>query len=255
MNRLGALFGGMIMVVLAFGPGAAWAQPMPENSYQACRDGIDNDGNGYVDCNDAACAQFCQPQPQQVAPPPQYAPPPPQYQQQPPPNYPPPQQYAPPPSYPPPQYAPPPPPPNYYARPVYVVERPPRNGIAQIVTGFVLLPIGIIFVAVSAKLWNDGCGSPGSTCFDFPGSSDYDNASGALVLDLIGIPFIIAGIILIPVGFARYARYQEWKRRHGLAFYDKHGLTLEPVFGALRPLAAGAGPSLASQSLGLKLTF
>ncbi len=237
MSRLQAVLAGMCCLVLALGPSVAQAQPMPENNPQACHDGYDNDGNGYVDCQDPACAQFCQTQYQQPPPPPQY--PPPQYQQ-PPPGY----------------YAPPPP---QYVQPVYVVARPPRSGIPQIVTGFILLPLGVIFIAASAVLWNNSCAA-GQTCFDFPGSDDYNNAYGALALDLIGIPFVIAGLILIPVGFARQARYNAWRQSHpGYVLYQKNGLTLEPVFGRATSLttasAASGSTSLASGSLGLKLTW
>src|SRR5580765_6371019 len=101
---------------------------------------------------------------------------------------------------------------------------PPRNGIPQIVTGFILLPIGIIFVGASAVLWNDACAG-NRPCFDVPGTTYYDNAVGALVLDMFGIAFIIAGLVLIPVGFARYGRWRAWRARQGLALYDKNGLS------------------------------
>ena len=134
---------------------------------------------------------------------------------------------------------------------------PPRNGIAQIVTGFILLPIGIIFVGASAVLWNDGC-SNGRPCFDAPGTEFYSDAVGALVLDMFGIAFIIAGLVLIPVGFVHYARWRRWRdRQMGIALYDKNGLSLDAVLGGLspQPAAAGAPTSLASGSFGLKLTF
>ncbi len=90
MTRLQAFLGGVCILALALGPGLeglAHAQPMPENNPAACHDGVDNDGNGYVDCYDPQCQPFCQQQQQQYAPPPpNYGQPPPSYGQ-PPPNY------------------------------------------------------------------------------------------------------------------------------------------------------------------------
>jgi hypothetical protein len=230
MNRAQAFMGGMCMLVLALGPGVAGAQPMPENNPQACHDGVDNDGNGYVDCYDQQCAPFCQPQQQ-------YAPPPQQYQQ------PPPQQYQ----QPPPGYGQP------YGQPPPIA---PSTGLGALVTGAILLPLGIIFIAISVPLWNDGCGA-GHYCFDdaFFHSSDYNNAAGALALDLLGIPFVIVGLILLPIGAAKYARYRRWRdRQPGMALYQGHGIALEPVFGGM-PSVSGSSSSLASGSLGLKLSF
>ncbi|HZS39736.1 MAG TPA: hypothetical protein VFF06_23045 [Polyangia bacterium] len=233
MGRLQAFLGGMCMLVLALGPAVAEAQPMPENNPQACHDGVDNDGNGYVDCYDQQCAPFCQQG---------YGQPPPQYGQpygQPPP---PPQYYA----------APPPPPPVYVIRP-----RAPSSGLGALVTGAILLPLGIIFVAVSIPLWNSACGA-GSFCANDPlgHPDDYNNAVGAAILDVIGVPFIIAGLILIPVGAARYARFRRWRDRQGVALYDHHGLTIEPIIGGAPSIArSSSSSSLASGSLGLKLTF
>src|SRR5579859_2499803 len=124
MSRFGFLLSGVFVVVLTVGPQVAYAQPMPEASPQACHDGIDNDGNGYVDCNDPSCARYCQRQGQDAPPPQSYQQPPPGYQQ-PPPGY-----QQPPPGYqqPPTGYQPPPPrhgqpPPGYYAQPQPVYGR------------------------------------------------------------------------------------------------------------------------------------
>ncbi len=39
-------------------PAAASVAPGPENTVDACRDGIDNDGNGLIDCADPECQIF-----------------------------------------------------------------------------------------------------------------------------------------------------------------------------------------------------
>src|SRR5690348_5715315 len=144
MSRAGFFASGMCVLVLALGPAIAHAQPMPEASPQACHDGVDNDGNGYVDCNDPNCQPYCQQQyPQQY--------PPGQYQQQP---YPP--QYQQP--YGQPVYGQPQP---VYVQPVYMQPRPPRSGIGMIIAGAVLLGLGVIFIVVSVPLWIDACNNAG----------------------------------------------------------------------------------------------
>jgi hypothetical protein len=252
MTRLQAFMGGMCMLALALGPGVAEAQPMPENNPQACHDGVDNDGNGYVDCNDQQCAPFCQQQYQQ--PPPGYQQPPPGYQQ-PPPGY-----QQPPPGYyqqPPPGYYAPPPPPAYPPGYNYAANIPPPSGLGQLITGSILLPLGIVFIIVSVPLWNDACG-PSSDQFGCVNalSPGYAEAIGALWLDLIGVVFVIAGLVMIPIGAARYGRYRRWRSQHGFALYDGHGLTISPVFGgAAMPSVAGSASSLSSAALGLKFSF
>jgi hypothetical protein len=144
----------------------------------------------------AAHAQGYPPPP----PPPVYrpAPPPPQYYQPPPP----PPYYAPPPSQ---YYAPPPP--RYYIAPAY---RPPSNGIGAIIAGSILLGVGIVLIGVSVPLWNDACGV-NRTCFNDPYSSDYDAASGAVSLDVVGSILFVAGAILLPVGIVQASRYGRWR--------------------------------------------
>src|SRR5690242_11928265 len=142
MMKLQGVLSGVLMVSLAFAPALAHAQYVPENNPQACADGVDNDGNGYVDCYDPSCRMLPQCQPQQPPPPP------PPYQQAPPPGYQPP----PPPGYQPPPPGYPPPPPQYYQQapqyqPLYVPPpprpRPPQNGLGEIIVGSIFLPIGI----------------------------------------------------------------------------------------------------------------
>jgi hypothetical protein len=249
MSRVGFFLSGMFVLVLVLGPTVAHAQPVPEASPQACHDGYDNDGNGYVDCNDPNCAQFCQPPPGYAPPPPGYQPPPPGYQQ------------------PPPGYQPPPPgyqqPPGYYVQPqpVYVMPppapRPPGTGIGAIVAGFILLPLGLIFLAVGGSLISKACDRSLNCGSDFPGTSAYDDYWSGVVLVIFGVPMAIAGLVLIPVGFARYGRYSRWKREHGMAFYHKGNLTLEPVMGMAASMTAMRPVSTLGQSgtLGLKLTW
>lgn len=33
--------------------------PCAENTAASCNDGIDNDGDGFTDCNDTGCSEFC----------------------------------------------------------------------------------------------------------------------------------------------------------------------------------------------------
>jgi hypothetical protein len=45
-----------VLAALCVLTGTARAQhPGPENSPESCSDGVDNDGNGYVDCQDPKC--------------------------------------------------------------------------------------------------------------------------------------------------------------------------------------------------------
>jgi hypothetical protein len=126
---------------------------------------------------------------------------------------------------------------------MYVIQpRRPSSGLGALVTGAILLPLGLIFVAISIPLWNAGC-SGAHACLNDSlfHQDDFNNAAGALVLDVIGIPFMIAGMILIPIGAARYARWRRMRAQQGMALYDGHGVTV--------------APSLASGSFGLKLSF
>lgn len=240
MTRLQAFLGGVCMLALALGPGLeglARAQPMPENNPQACHDGYDNDGNGYVDCSDPQCQPFCQ---QQYAPPPQQYAPPPQYPQQPPPQY----------------YAPPPPPP-YYAPPPrfnYAANIPPPTGLGQLIAGSILLPLGIIFIAVSVPLWNDACNVQFG-CVDAL-SPGYAEAMGALWLDVVGVVFVIAGLVLIPIGAARYGRYRRWRATHPYAtLFENNKVRIDAVAGSLTPPTASGAASITSSSIGLKFSF
>ncbi len=51
----------VLAVCLSCAAGRAVAQPYEENTTAACRDGVDNDGDGKVDCDDPDCAElsFC----------------------------------------------------------------------------------------------------------------------------------------------------------------------------------------------------
>ena len=212
-SATGLVMAGMCMVVLASGPTVAHAQGYPENTPQACSDRIDNDGDGYVDCYDADCAQFCRQQP----------PPPNGYVAPPPPN----PEYAPPPP-PPPVYGNPPPvyvnpPPVYYApRPIYVqpmyVQQPmvPQPGIGTVIGGFVFLGLGVGFLAGGGYLLDQACSRPtggvgfGAGCFDGTGSY-YGWAWGGTIMVTFGSIFTILSLILIPVGFVKQARYNRWR--------------------------------------------
>jgi hypothetical protein len=198
----------MIIVVIALGPSLARAQGVgPENTLGACRDGVDNDGNGLVDCYDPGCAQFCQQQPQQ--PPPGY------YQQQPPPGY-----QQPPPGY----YQQQPP---VYYQPVYVAPPPPPRplgrGIADIIVGFSFIVIGAVLAGASTVLWyNDGYYSADNIWYQ---NGAY--VAGGVVMDILGVALFVAGCIMVPVGFVKEAK---WHRAHRVALGN--GVTLEPMLKA-----------------------
>jgi hypothetical protein len=217
MRKAGLLLTGACVVSLAYGP-VAWAQTPagaagPENTPAACSDGVDNDGNGCVDCYDPGCRPFCQaPPPQYAPPPPQYAPPPPQY------GYPPPQ--YPPPQYPPPQYPPPnyyAPPPTYYAPPppLYVQPppalRPPSTGLGMLIAGIIFVPLGLGMLGGGADL----LGSDTSCSNDpFGNQSGCGNLAGGAVLVTLGTVFSIMGLIFIPAGAVQLSKYSKWKREH-----------------------------------------
>jgi hypothetical protein len=76
----------------------------------------------------------------------------------------------------------------------------------------------------------------------------------AVMLDIIGIPLAIVGLVLIPVGFARYANYRRWQQSRGLALFERGGLRLDLALGPARAPLAGA-THLSSGTLGLQLTF
>jgi hypothetical protein len=187
MKALQGLVSGLLVASLTFAPALAHAQYVPENTPETCADGIDNDGNGYVDCYDPSCRTLpqCQPQqPQYAPPPPQYAPPPPQYYQQ--------QPYQP-------VYVPPPPP------------RQPSNGLGDIIVGSIFLPMGLILLGTSTILW-DACNVRTSTniaCFD------RGEAWGALTMDIFGAGFLIIGAILLPIGIVKAVKYNKWKHSQG----------------------------------------
>jgi hypothetical protein len=219
------------MVVLALGPGVAHAQGYPENSPEACSDRVDNDGNGYVDCNDPGCRNFafCQ----QAAPPPGYQPPPP--------GYPPP-----PPGY--------PPPPPGYAPPGYTYQQPPPpKGVGDVIAGFILLGVGIIFIGVSIPFWQSAY-SPRYTV------SFVADVAIAASFDILGTVMLIIGAILVPSGFGKMARYKRWQQQQQqpgmpralIDFNVGKGLTLAPAF-SLVPSASVAGGM--DGSFGFRLTF
>jgi hypothetical protein len=227
------------MVVLALGPGVAHAQGYPENSPEACSDRVDNDGNGYVDCNDPGCRNFafCQ----QGAPPPGYQAPPPGYQQAPPPGYAPP-----PPGY--------PPPPPGYAPPGYTYQQPPPpKGVGDVIAGFILLGVGIIFIGVSIPFWQDAYSTRPTI------SSFVADVAIAVSFDILGTVMLIIGAILVPSGFGKMARYKRWQQQQqggmprALIEFDLgKKLTLAPAF-SLTPSAAI--PGAMDGSFGFRLTF
>jgi hypothetical protein len=226
MTKIQALLSGLCMVVLAAGPGIAHAQGYPETTPEACSDRVDNDGDGFVDCYDADCRgfAFCQ-QP----------PPPPQYQ---------------------PAYQPPPPPPNYYApRPVYnYVAPPPPKGVADVIVGFIMLGLGLGFGIGSYPLWDVAFSGSGL----FSSSTKTNYLIGAIILDIFATGMLIVGVILVPSGFGKMARYKEWKARRaaqGLpvsTMFQYKGIGFTPTLG-LAPTVSGSGADGAS--LGLKVTF
>jgi hypothetical protein len=235
--------------ILLFAPGFALAQAPPaagaESTPEACADGVDNDGDGYVDCADQDCARF--PQCGGPGAPP---PPPPTYQPgTPPPTYPPP-----PPTYPPPPptYQPPaptyqPPAPTYVPPSAPMVSNePPPFGLVTGVIGGGLLLAGLGMLGGSASWWTaadcksgdydpvTGLGSMGSC-------RNYSARDTAVVLDVLGGVFFVVGVIMTPIGFSQYGNYLRWKRTH----HTTAAMSFEPT---LRADTHGG-------SAGLKITF
>jgi hypothetical protein len=244
--------------ILLFAPGFALAQAPPppaatmENSPETCSDGVDNDGDGYVDCADQDCARFPQcggtgapppPPPPIVAPPPTYQPPPPTYQ--------PPGQTYQPPGAPPPTYNPgaptyQPPPPTYVAPSAPMTSNePPPFGLPTGIIGGALVLSGLGMLGGSASYWTladchsgnydpvTGLGSMG-TC------RNYSARDTAVVLDVLGGVFFVVGVVMTPIGFSQYGNYLRWKRTHKTA-----AMTFEPT---LRADTRGG-------TAGFKLTF
>lgn len=58
-----------LLCLLAYAAGSP-AQTTSENTPQACKDGVDNDGDGFTDCDDQDCGAlvFCQEQPEEPPP-------------------------------------------------------------------------------------------------------------------------------------------------------------------------------------------
>ncbi len=122
------------------------------------------------------------------------------------------------------------------------------------ITGSILLPLGIIFIAVSVPLWNDACNVQFGCVDSF--SPGYAEAMGALWLDVVGVVFVIAGLVLIPIGAARFGRYRRWRASHPYAtLFENNKLRIDAVAGSLTPPVAGGAQSLASGTLGLKFSF
>jgi hypothetical protein len=232
MTKIQGLLSGLCMVVLAAGPGIAHAQGYPESTPEACSDRVDNDGDGAVDCYDADCRgfAFCQ----QAAPPPGYQPPPPGYQ-------PPPPGYQPPPTY-------------YVPRPVYnYVQPPPPKGVADVIVGFVLLGMGLALGIGSYPLWDVAFSGSGL----FSSSTKTNYLIGAIIADIFATGMLIVGVILVPSGFGKMARYNEWKKRRAaqgqpVSLFDYKGIGFTPTIG-LAPTVSGSGADGAS--FGLKVTF
>jgi hypothetical protein len=168
-------------VIALCASGAALAQV--ENTPERCRDGIDNDGDGLIDCAD----QDCQSLPQCAA----------VYSQ---------------PRYTQPTYLPPPAPPPYS----YGVPAPePRFGLPTGIAGGVLVVAGLGMLFGSAGPWiqaNCHGGDPilltGSGCDD-DGARDV-----GVVLVVIGATALIAGVVMTPVGFSQYANWRRWRAGH-----------------------------------------
>ncbi len=222
MSRVQGLLSGLCMVVLAAGPGIAHAQTYPESTPEACSDRVDNDGDGYVDCYDPDCRgfAFCQPQ----APPPGYQQPPPGYQ---------------------------PPPPGYYQQPVYAPPAPPPKGVVDVIVGFVMLGVGLALGIGSYPLWEVALS--GSTFFVSANKTGY--LIGAIVCDIFATGMLVVGMILVPSGFGKMAKYKAWKARQSgqpVSLFDHKGLGFSPTL-SLAPAISGTGSDGAT--LGLKITF
>ena len=201
---------GVCIAICLLGP-VGWASAQappaqavtPENSQAACSDGIDNDGDGYIDCADPDCQQLtlCQAPPLGTPPPPS-TPPPPTYQ-------PPPPAYQPPPSYQAPTYQP-------YMPPTYAqsTEQPPFGLVTGII-GAALLIAGLGMLGGSASVWVDA--NCKASTLDNPNSGtckDNNLRNEGIVLDVFGGIFFIVGVVMTPVGFSQFSTYLHWKKTH-----------------------------------------
>ncbi len=70
-------------------------------------------------------------------------------------------------------------------------------------------------------------------------------AYGGVFMDIFGAAFTIMGLIFIPHGAAKQARYNRWRRSQGLTLFESDKLRLQSV--------ASGGPQ--SATLGLRLDF
>jgi hypothetical protein len=95
----------------------------------------------------------------------------------------------------PPQYAPPP----QYVAPI-VVEREPPAGVANLIAGAVLLPLGVAAIGSSFIFWPKSC----DACL-----------GSASALTVVGAALSITGAIELPVGLARMSRHRRWLEEHG----------------------------------------
>jgi hypothetical protein len=155
-----------------------------ENTPELCRDGADNDGDGFIDCADPECQQLPQcarAYPQQYVP-----------------------RYAP--VYP--QMYPPPPPPMTY--PVPAPE--PKYGLPTGISGAVLLVAGVGMLAGSAGPWiQANCHSGDPILLSGSGCSDDGARDVGVVLSVLGATALLAGVIMTPLGFSQYANWRRWK--------------------------------------------
>jgi hypothetical protein len=210
------------LAALLTGPAFAQAKPQqPENTPQACSDGVDNDGDGWVDCADQDCQRLpqCQPQaqPNQAPNPPPPAPPNPA----PPPNVAPPPQYPPPSQY---QYPPPPqftPPPSYqqpYMQPPVSYEPQPPFGLVTGIIGSTLLVAGFGMLMGSIDPWlAANCVASTPTNPNSGHCADNDLRNTGIVLDSLGGVFFAVGVIMAPIGWYQFGKYRRWKRSHQTA--------------------------------------
>jgi hypothetical protein len=157
-----------------------------ENTPELCRDGIDNDGDGWIDCADAECQQLPQcarVYPQQPVYPRMYPPPPPQ------------------------MYPPPPPAMTY---PVPAPE--PHYGLPTGISGAVLLVAGVGMLAGSAGPWiQANCHSGDPILLTGSGCSDDGARDVGIVLSVLGSTALLTGVIMTPLGFSQYANWRRWK--------------------------------------------
>ena len=118
------------------------------------------------------------------------------------------------------------------APPIVETPPPPGEGLAPLVTGAFLAPVGAILAGSSAAVWNAPCS--GELC-------GLGNAFIAVMMEVMGAGMIIAGAILIPIGVVKHARYKKWQHERGLALYQNADVRVEPLLDVAPPLSASTG--------------